>query len=436
MNSSVPPADDTVSLATLLQRERVISQLAAQLLTADSESVEQVIADSLVKLGEHLDADRAFVMVLNEDGDRIELVTEWVAKGLLPAPLDVYNLDRAVADWWAAALANDEVLVLRTLDDMREIDGVSPDAARAVLQAQHVTGALMLSLRAGDRPQGTLGLTVVDRPYPFADQSASQLLLACRVFVHRLQRARSEFRLRELRQELEHRNTELERSNRELEEFAYVASHDLKSPVLVVRGFLDLLARGKGGPLTPEAITFVEAALRGTRRLEQLIEDLLAYSRAGRRSTNEEEVSLTTILEQSRTDLGPILAEAGAELELGYLPEVHGDPGLLTQLFSNLIANAVKFARDGVPPRVSVSATNSAGGVVVRVADNGVGIAESDRERVFGMFTRLDATADRTGSGIGLAVCQRITEAHSGRLWIEPRPDGEPGTVFNLYLPT
>ena len=236
----------------------------------------------------------------------------------------------------------------------------------------------------------------------------------------------------EIRGRLEQDNAELVRSNRELEEFAYVASHDLKSPLLVVTGFLELLQRTKGDALDDDGRMYVEAALRGAARMGQLIDDLLTYSRAGRNDHNRHRVDLDIVVRQLVSDWSDAIEEAGALVQVGSLPSVPGDETLLRQLLENLFSNSLKFRRPGVDLVIEIDSERREGEWCISVCDNGIGVPIEHRDRVFTMFTRLATSTDRPGSGIGLAICHRVVQAHGGRLWVEDGDSGGARLRFTL----
>ena len=225
---------------------------------------------------------------------------------------------------------------------------------------------------------------------------------------------------------------ELRQANRQLEEFAYVASHDLKSPLLVVLGFLDLLERTKADQLDPDARLYLAAARRGAGRMEQLIDDLLAYSRLGRSERNSELVDFGVLVADVLEERRDLIREAGAAVTIGSLPTLVGNASMFRQLFDNLVSNAVKFSRDGHTPTITIDAMDLHGEWLVRVIDNGIGIPQPERDTVFTMFCRLRQTDDRPGSGVGLAICHRVVQAHGGRLWVEDGADGGAALCFTL----
>ena len=226
---------------------------------------------------------------------------------------------------------------------------------------------------------------------------------------------------------------ELERSNDDLEAFASLASHDLAEPLRSVAGFVSLLARRYGERLDEEGHELIAYAVDGVTRMQAMIDDLLLYSRAGTVDLRLERVAVGEVVAAALRDLGPTVAERGATVEIGELPEVEADPRQLQRVFQNLLANAIKYTAPDVAPHVVVSGQPAAGGWELTVTDNGIGIAPSDAERVFEMFARVGAPADYRGTGLGLAICRRIVERHGGRLAVEPNARG--GSVFRLVLP-
>ncbi len=226
---------------------------------------------------------------------------------------------------------------------------------------------------------------------------------------------------------------ELERSNGELQQFAYVASHDLQEPLRTVTSYLALLQRRYQGRLGDDADTFIGYATDGAQRMSTLIKAVLAYSRVGTHGAAFGPADCAALVGAATANLEARIAETGARVVHEALPTVHGDAAQLGQLFQNLIGNALKFTRPGVPPQVRVSAERQGGRWLVRVADNGIGIAPAHAGRIFQMFGRLHTRDEYEGTGIGLAVCQRIVERHGGRIWVESAP-GQ-GATFLFTLP-
>jgi light-regulated signal transduction histidine kinase (bacteriophytochrome) len=224
----------------------------------------------------------------------------------------------------------------------------------------------------------------------------------------------------------------LERSNAELRQFAYVASHDLSEPLRMVTSYLQLLRRRYGdGRLGTDADEFIRHAVDGAVRMRELIEDLLSYSRAGR-SSEPRSVDCADLVASVLDDLEAAVEDAAARVEVGELPTVLGDRMQLRQVFQNLLANALKFRR-GPGVRVWVVAERSTVGWAFTVADDGIGIPAGQQDRVFEMFQRLHGRDHYEGTGIGLAICRKIVEHHGGTICALERPGG--GTAIRFELP-
>lgn len=236
------------------------------------------------------------------------------------------------------------------------------------------------------------------------------------------------------RRDLSLRAEELARSNAELEQFAYVASHDLQEPLRTVASYVQLLSRRYKGRLDADADDFIDFATEGALRMQRLIEDLLVYSRVGTRGSVFAEVESEEVFRSAIRALAEAVRESGAEVTHDPLPRVHGDAGQLAQLLQNLVGNALKF-RGESPPRVHVSARRDDGGWRFSVTDQGIGIAPEHFERIFRVFQRLHGRAEFPGTGIGLAVCKKIVERHGGRIGVESAPGRGATFWFTLPLP-
>jgi PAS domain S-box-containing protein len=225
---------------------------------------------------------------------------------------------------------------------------------------------------------------------------------------------------------------DLARSNRELEHFAYVASHDLQEPLRMVSGYTQLLRRRYAGKLDHDADEFIDFAVDGATRMQALINGLLTYARVGSRALELRELDAGQVLDEVVADLAVAIADTGATVTHDRLPVVLADPLQLRQLFQNLIANGMKF-RGNRRPMVHVSAERVRNDWVFSVRDNGIGIEPQYLERIFTIFQRVHASDEYPGTGIGLAVCRRVVERLGGRMWVESQP-GE-GTRFLFTLP-
>jgi light-regulated signal transduction histidine kinase (bacteriophytochrome) len=236
----------------------------------------------------------------------------------------------------------------------------------------------------------------------------------------------------ELNETLNRQAEELGRSNRDLEQFAYVASHDLQEPLRKVSGFCELLRSRYAGQLDERADQYIDFAVDGSRRMSRLIAELLAFSRVGRNTAERTEVDCGEALEQALHNLAVPLADAGAEVTHDPLPTVIGEPSLLVTVFQNMIGNAVKF-RGPAPPKVHVGVSRREDVWEFRVSDNGIGVEPAYAEKVFVIFQRLHGRDEYPGTGIGLALCRRILEYHGGSIWLDTEPSE--GAIFRFTLP-
>jgi len=244
------------------------------------------------------------------------------------------------------------------------------------------------------------------------------------------------------REQLDEQTVELRRSNAELEQFAYVASHDLQEPLRKVASFCQLLEKRYGDQLDERGIEYIDFAVDGAKRMQVLINDLLTFSRVGRLNTTQDvDVDLDVTLDAALGNLTTAIDESGAEIvRPAPLPTVVGDPTLLTMLWQNLIGNAAKFHRDGVEPRIVVECEPGTGEHdgqwLFGLADNGIGIAEEFVDKVFVIFQRLHGRDVYSGTGIGLALCKKIVEYHGGTIWIDTSfSSSSEGIRFRFTLP-
>jgi len=233
-----------------------------------------------------------------------------------------------------------------------------------------------------------------------------------------------------LHRELNERNAALERSNAALAEFAYVASHDLQEPLRTVASFSQLLQRRYADKLDATANEFINFAVDGAQRMQQLISDILQYSRVSTHGKELEAVDLGACVKGALANLHAAIRDRHAVMDIGEMPEVLGDPVQLTQLLQNLIGNALKYSTS--TPRIAVEATPGAMMWTIAVRDNGIGISAEYHERIFRIFQRLHTRTEYSGTGIGLAIAKGIVDRHGGRIWVESEEGN--GSTFYFTL--
>jgi PAS domain S-box-containing protein len=237
--------------------------------------------------------------------------------------------------------------------------------------------------------------------------------------------------LMEKQKDLENLNNELLRSNRELESFAYITSHDLQEPLRMVTSFTQLLAQKYENQLDQNAREYIGFAVDGAKRMYELINELLRYSRITRKELVFSEVDLDEALKSVFLNLKILISEKKCSIETDDLPVVFADRSQMIQLFQNLVSNGIKFSRK--PPQIKISVKNEGNDLLFSVKDNGIGIDPQHSERIFEIFKRLHAGNEYAGTGIGLAICKKIVENHGGRIWVESAPGS--GSTFCFTLP-
>ncbi len=248
-----------------------------------------------------------------------------------------------------------------------------------------------------------------------------------------LARIEHQLRIQRLQQQLVAQNHELTRSNRELEQFAYVVSHDLQQPLQSITGFTQLIRAKYQDYPDVTILEYLHRIYDSGSRMQRLIQDLLIYSRVGGDYQEFQQVDCNQLLHRVRSDLQGAIAEKQAVLSYGDLPQIMGNETQLIQLFQNLISNAIKFVLPDITPQVEISATNQTHHWLFKVSDNGIGIEAHNIERVFEIFQRTNSTKNYPGTGIGLATCRKIVEHHGGRIWVQSQAGM--GTIIYFTIP-
>ncbi len=308
-------------------------------------------------------------------------------------------------------------------------DSQGIDSIRA-MQARSGSVPVVVLTGLDDEETGIRALQEGAQDYLIKGELSSPLLV--RSIRYAIERHRVEMALRESEETARRRAEDLQRSNEDLERFAYAVSHDLQEPVRMITSYAQLLARRYKGKLDADADEFIGFIEQGSRRMHDLIADLLEYSRVSTRQQPLVPIDTEAVLAATLENLRFALEEQGGTVTHDPLLAVLGNPTQLQQVFQNLIGNGIKFRREGVAPRIHVAAERTGGMVRFSVADNGIGIEPQYFERIFVIFQRLHGREQYEGTGIGLAIVRRIVERHGGRIWVESRV-GE-GTAFHFTL--
>ncbi|OLP15561.1 hypothetical protein BST81_25685 [Leptolyngbya sp. 'hensonii'] len=335
-----------------------------------------------------------------------------------------FPIDQCISGW---AMQNRQAAVIEDiLQDAR--------IPQEVYQQTFVKSMVMVPIRTM-QPIGAIGNYWVEPHQPQVDQVKLLQALAdtTAVAIENVQvYAELEERIQQRTAELHQLNGVLLRSNQELEQFAYVASHDLQEPLRTVASYTELLAKKYRGQLDEKAEKYINYVVDGASRMQQLINDLLMYSRVGRQTLQLTPVDCNQVVQQVCKTLEIGISENNATITYDPLPTVLADVTQLTQLVQNLIGNAIKY-RGEDPPVIHITATQQATEWVFSIQDNGIGIDPQYTDRIFILFQRLHTRRKYSGTGIGLAICKKIVELHQGRIWVESQV-GQ-GSTFYVALP-
>lgn len=360
-------------------------------------------------------------LIVEDNSSDVELMVRELRLGGFDV---IYDVAQSEAEFRALARANTYAVVLAdySLPQWRGLDALK------VLQEEKLnTPFILVSGALGD-------LSAVE----CIKQGVSDYILKDRLarLPSAIRGALEEQRLRDERKraqdELAEKMNELARSNHELEQFAYVASHDLQEPLRMVAAYTELLAERYRGKLDAQADKYIHYAVDGAKRMQTLIQDLLAFSRVGRQQVEFAAVNFDNVVNLAIANLQTAIAECKAVIKREAMPTLPAAQSLMVQVFQNLISNAIKF-RGNSTPCVEIRAEKALGGWTFSVADNGIGIAPEFSEEVFVLFKRLHTREQYTGNGIGLALCRKIIERHGGKIRVTSEPGK--GSVFRFTLP-
>ena len=415
------------ALEQRLQFETLITRLSSGITALTSVQVDEGINRALADIGRFAQVDRSYVFVFDEAIASVSCSHEWCAPGIEPQIRSLQNLRVADFPWVEARILRGEVVHVPRVADL------PPEAMaeRREWQSESIRSILLIPMRSGDAIRGYVGFDSVRSEKSWPQEASDLLRIFGEIVANTLARVKAEHALQERNERLAATVQELERSNAELEEFAYVASHDLKTPLRGINGFVSLLRRRLADKLDEQSREYIDMTLTSVDQLQSLISGLLELSRVGK-GRLAAPTDAAKVLAGVQAQMAPLIEERKVQITHDPLPVVDAAPLELHQLLQNLIGNAIKF-QPGPAPRVHVGATREAGFWKFSVRDWGIGIRPEHQAKIFLLFQRLNPVEAYEGSGIGLAICRKIVQGHGGRIWVESS-EGQ-GATFFFTLP-
>jgi signal transduction histidine kinase/HAMP domain-containing protein len=411
------------ALEERMRFELLITRLSSHLTTITS-SVDAAINRALGDVGRFVGVDRSYVFMFNETHELVTCTHEWCAEGIEPQIARLQDLRVSDFPWVEPKLERGEIIHVPRVAEL------PPEAAaeKREWEAESIRSLLLIPMRTGEVVRGYVGFDTVRRETDWPQESNDVLRIFGELVVNTMTRVQAEQTLRERNQSLAAAVRELQRSNAELEEYAYIASHDLTAPLRGINGFIHLLQRKLADRLDTQSAEYLRLCLHSVDHMQSLVEGLLTLSRVGKGGAPGEPTDCEAVLKEVEKQLAPLIAERGAVIAHGPLPTVVATRMDVHQLLQNLISNAIKF-QPGPSPQVDITAERDGPFWRFAVRDHGIGIRPEHQQRIFQIFQRLHTTDEFEGSGIGLAICRKIVQRHAGRIWVESE-DGKGSTFY------
>jgi PAS domain S-box-containing protein len=415
-------------LAQRMQFESLVTRLSTAFISLPMDRSAHAINSALAEIGRYARVDRSYVFEFDAATNEVSCTYEWCEEAIEPQVGRLQRLSVDTFRWVMEPLRRGQVVAVTRLSDL------PPEAAaeRAEWEAESIQSLLLVPMQSGSEVVGYVGFDAVRREMSWPDEIVALLKLFGEILSNLLARQRADAALQVQNEQLSRSNAELTRSNQELQQFAYVASHDLQEPLRAVGGFAGLLTRRYKGKLDAQADEYLEFLSAAAKRMQRMIVDLLDYSRLGHEPRPFQPCYLRQPVDAALAHLQTSIRELGAEIRVGELPTVNGDHAQLTQLFQNLIGNALKFHTAAAVPVIELRSERGNAEWIISVRDNGIGIDPERAHEVFQIFRRLHAQEQYPGTGIGLAVCKRIIERHRGRIWVDPDVTSGSRICFSL----
>lgn len=437
-----------------VQLEQLISYFSHRFINVAPAELDSTIDEALNSIGEFVGVDRSCLFLFRKHNDKFQVAQKWskvfcscckegihkpygkltgiaLSEPALTTSMIVTEFSN-LSDWdeeiesklpWITTNIKSNIIV-----NLPKIDSLPPEAKqdRWYLKTNNIKSLLIVPMFYGTGVKGILALEAVNQEHAWTERDIQLLKLTGEIISGAVERCRQA-------SELVNRTEQLEASNQELEKFAYIVSHDLSEPLRSISGFSYLLQEEYDSQLDKEAQEYLEFINDGAARMQQLIKDLLAFSRVGSQNLVLTSIDCEQVIQEVISNLQAAIIENKVEIHYDKLPKIMADRTQFAQLWQNLIANAIKFRNPGLRPEIHISATQKSQELVFTIQDNGIGIETQYTEEIFSVFRRLHNRQQYSGTGIGLAICRRIVELHGGRIWVKSTVGK--GSTFYIFLP-
>lgn len=403
--------------------QSILMRISSEYINIPLTEVDAKINESLERIGRFTGADRSYIFTYDFESRTTSNTYEWCETGIVPQIKNLQNLPMELFPEWIEAHTKGEPMIISNvhlLDDSTRL--------KEILGSQGIQSLIAIPMTAEGKPIGFVGFDWVKHLHEITELEGKLLAVFAQLLVNISLRREAELLLK-----IEKENAQA--SNKALSEFAYIASHDLREPLRKVSAFGSLLNKSLAGRLDEDEMENLDYMIEGVKRMQQMVDDLLQYSRLTAKAKSSELINLDELLlEIIHFDLAQIIEDTYAVISLentmGFL---RGEKTQLKQLFQNLIGNGIKYRRKDVPPVVTIRSKRDGGYLTVEIEDNGIGIDAKYKNQIFEMFKRLHSKEKYEGSGIGLAICKKIVENYRGEIEVESEP--EKGSVFSIKIP-
>ena len=417
------------ALEKRLDYERLLSSISSAAIKVDNlKKFQQSCVEIMAEI---VDVSRIYIFEHNHQNDTISNTIEWCSPGTDAQIENLQNVPAQDVIWWTDMMRSNKIIAYNDIKD------ISDENIKEILGAQNIKSILVVPLFVNEEYYGFLGFDECRTQREWPDEDVQMLLSSTRIITGTIERTLAVQELskyqKNLEQMVENRTAQLQAVNKELESFSYSVSHDLRAPLRHISGYSSLLKRDLKEPLSEKAAHYLQSINSSANQLGSLIDDLLQFSRTGRKELKKSKLDMNSIIEDSLTSLKPDIDKRDIQWKIASLPKVFGDAALLKLVWQNLLSNAVKFTSKKKSAKIEIGFKKEDNETIFFIRDNGAGFDMRYVEKIFGVFQRLHSAADFEGTGIGLANVYRIILRHEGRIWAKSKPGK--GAAFYFTLP-